>query len=139
MKLGGRKCVRALAALGLGLLMAGCGAVSAISPSTYMDNMSVQNANLSTATIGNYTGDYTLVLPPGVYAMNRHFKVQVGVTAGPVLAITIVEPSSLATNTDFLALIGRIESTNSLNVDGVSGATYSTRALLKAVDVAVPH
>jgi len=122
---------------GLCLAVAACSVVSAISPQTYMDNVSVKSVNLSALPVGTYTGDYTLALPPDVYAVNRHFNVTVAVVSALSVAVTINEPSSLASNSDFQAMIGRITTTRAIPVDGVSGATYSSRAFLKAIEKAV--
>jgi uncharacterized protein with FMN-binding domain len=128
---------RALVVSMLGFIVAGCGTISAIDPAAYLATVSVNDVNLSGVPDGTYTGDYTLVLPPGQYAMNRHFIVQAAVAAGHYAGITIVEPASFTAEPAFLDLIGRITSSNSLLVDAVSGATYSTRAMLKAVEAAV--
>ena len=127
----------ALALAGLCLALAACSAISAISPKAYMDNVSVKSVNLAVLPQRTYTGDYTLALPSDVYAVNRHFNVTVTISAGPTVAVTIKEPASLASNSDFQAMISRITTAQAIPVDGVSGATYSSKAFLKAVEKAV--
>jgi uncharacterized protein with FMN-binding domain len=129
--------IRASAALVLGLILAGCAVVSAIDPGSYLNNAVVKDVSLASVIDGAYAGEYTLALPPGQYAINRHFSVRVTITGHAYAGVTIVEPSALASDSGFLGLIGRITTQNSLLVDGVSGATYSTRAMLKAVEAAV--
>jgi len=122
---------------GLCLAVAACGAVSAISPQAYLDNLSVKSVNLAAVTPNTYTGDYTLALPPDVYAVNRHFNVTVAIASAASIAVTINEPASLASNSDFKAMISRITTAKAIPVDGVSGATYSSKAFLKAIEKAV--
>ena len=132
-----RKGPAALSAVMFLILTAGCTVPSAVTSALYLDNSSVSNVSLAAVPDGTYSGDYTLVLPPGSYAMYRHFVVAVTVTGAAYSAITISEPAALAGSADFLALIDRIKSNNSLLVDGVSGATFSSRSMLKAVEKSV--
>lgn len=132
-----RRAASGLVLAGLCLAAAACSVVSAISPQAYMDNVSVKSINLSALPVGTYSGDYTLALPPDVYAVNRHFNVTVAIVSAASVAVTLNDPTSLASNTDFQAMIGRITASKAIPVDGVSGATYSSRALLKAVEKAV--
>ncbi len=135
-----------LAPVALCLSMTACSVLSAVSPQAYLDNLSVRSVNLAAVAPGTYTGDYTLALPPGMYAKNRHFNVTVTITGAQVVTVTKNEPTSLsavgASATDELnanldAMIGRIEAAKAIPVDDVSGATYSSRAFQKAVEKAV--
>ncbi|HVP17433.1 MAG TPA: FMN-binding protein [Spirochaetia bacterium] len=132
-----KRCLLALAGAALGLAIAGCTAISVFSKADFLKNVPVNNVDLTTVPDGTYEGQYTLVLPPGEYAVNRSFDVLVTTFGHAYTAVSIKEPSSLAANSDFVALENRIVSADSLLVDGVSGATYSSRAMLKAVEAAV--
>lgn len=118
-------------------LLAGCAVTSPVSEERYLQAIAVNEVDLTMLPAGDYTGQYTIVVPPGHYAAFRSFTVQVTVAGGSYGAISIVKPAAMAANGDFAALIGRIQAKNSLLVDGVSGATYSSRAMLKAVEAAV--
>jgi len=132
-----RKGLGALCAVMFLILTAGCTVPSAVSSASYLENSRTNDVSLAAVPDGTYSGDYTFVLPPGSYAMYRHFVVAVTVTGAAYSAITISEPAALAGSADFLGLIDRIKSNNSLLVDGVSGATFSSRSMLKAVEKAV--
>ncbi len=138
--------VGAVVLCGAALALAGCGVVSAMSPQAYLDNLAVKSVNLAAVAPGTYKGDYTLVLPPGVLAKNRHFKVTVVVGPGPAVTVTREEPAHLSAigasatddlNGKFDEMTARIETAGAIPVDGVSGATYSSRAFQKAVENAV--
>ena len=131
--------VRVLA-LGIGALclaLAQCTALSAIDPQTYLKNIVVSDVDLSSVPDNTYEGQYTIAVPPGQYAANRHFDVLVQVKSGAYSAITIKDPAGLDSDAGFVAFKGRICAANSLLVDGVSGASYSSKAMLKAVEAAV--
>ncbi len=119
------------------LVLAGCTALSAIDPSTFLKNIVIKDVSLASLPDNTYEGQYTIPMPPGQYAMNRHFDVLVKVAGGAYDAITIKDPSSLDSDANFVAFKARIISSQSLLVDGVSGATYSSVAMAKAVEAAV--
>jgi uncharacterized protein with FMN-binding domain len=81
-----------------------------------------------------------------VYVKNRHFNVTVTITDTRDVDVTVNEPASLSAmgaeatrelNGNIQAMIVRIETERAIPVDGVSGATYTSLALLKAVEKAV--
>lgn len=123
--------------IALAALLARCSVTSPLSVERYLDIIVVTDVDPTTLPDGCYPGQYTIVVPPGHYAAFRSFSVPVSVRGGAYDAISILRPAAMAANSGFTALIGRIESTNSLLVDGVRGATYSSRAMLKAVEAAV--
>ena len=133
----GKKCLMALAGAALAVAMVACTAISAFSRADFLKNVPVTNVDLTAVPDGQYEGLYTLVLPPGEYAVNRSFDVLVTTAGHRYSTIAIKEPASLAGNSDFVAFEDRIVAADSLLVDGVSGATYSSRAMLKAVEAAV--
>jgi uncharacterized protein with FMN-binding domain len=115
----------------------GCAVVSAIPSATYTQSVTVHDPNLAAVAASTYTGEYTIVTPPGVFAMYRHVKVSVTIDAShKYSAIVITDPSELASKSDYTALLSRIIAAQSLQVDGVSGASYSSTAVRKAVEAA---
>jgi uncharacterized protein with FMN-binding domain len=126
-----------IAAAALSLSIFGCGTISALNSDLYLANVPVHDVDISTLQDGSYSGEYTLALAPGQYAMNRHFLVKATIASGRYAGIAIVEPTTLSNDPGFIGLMGRITSSDSLLVDTVSGATFSTRAMLKAVEAAV--
>ncbi len=137
--------VRALAAAALCLGIASCGVVSAVSTQEYLESVRVRDVDLSALPPGSYTGDYRLALPPDLYARNRHFNVTVTVTPSRDVQVAINEPASLSAvgaeatqemNARFRDMANRIATARAIPVDGVSGATFSSAALLKAVETA---
>jgi uncharacterized protein with FMN-binding domain len=126
----------ALAVAIMGAALAGCSVISAIPSATFTQSVTVKDPDLSAVANNTYSGQYTIVTPPGVYAMNRTIKVSVTVNNHLYSTISISDPSALASNSDFTALAGRIIAKQSLQVDGVSGASYSSTAMRKAIEAA---
>ncbi len=100
------------------LAMASCGAISAMSPEAYLGSVGVESIDLSALPAGTYTGDYTLALPPGMFAKNRHFTVTVTVDGAAAVDVSINAPASLQAlgdeatqelNNNIQGMIGRIE------------------------------
>ena len=125
-----------LALAALATLPVGCGVPSALDASAYLETVSVNDANLAALPDGIYEGEYALAIPPGNIAVYRRVSARVAVSAGAYEGIAIVSPAALADDPRFLGMIDRIVAANSLHVDGVSGATFSSRSLLKAVEAA---
>jgi uncharacterized protein with FMN-binding domain len=70
-------------------------------------------------------------------AANKTVKVKVTVAGGAYQSIEIVEPAELGGNKVFSALAARISESGHLSMDSVSGATITSAAILKAVQLAV--
>ncbi len=68
---------------------------------------------------------------------NRSVAVHVHIADGRYDRIDVSDPDSLKDNETIRRLRGTIIATNRIAVDGVSGATYSGTAFLKAVEDAV--
>jgi uncharacterized protein with FMN-binding domain len=81
--------------------------------------------NLSNVADGVYEGSATILhVAP---------KLQVTVTAGRITAITVVSPIY----GDVSGLTARVIKAQSLDVDGITGATITTKTVLKAVENAL--
>jgi FMN-binding domain. len=141
-----RHVVRSLIGLGICCGIAGCPSPGALNLQGYMSGLGITSVNLGTLSPGSYTGDYVLALPPGTIAMNRHFNVTVTIGSEGEVGVKINKPSPFLApgpqaqkkmSDKFQALIGRITDAKAVPVDVVSGATYSSIALLMAVEKAV--
>lgn len=77
---------------------------------------------------GTYTGEYRIVPPFGAFAVYKRVKVRVEAAGGRVQRITILFPEPLKAG--LTALVDRVIQRQSLNVDSVTGGTWSSRALL---------
>lgn len=84
--------------------------------------------------------DFTKV-PDGIYRGGykgwNKFDVVVTVSAGKVTKITIDEATSSPPTDITMRILDRIIKEQSLEVDAVSGATVTTKGLLRAVEVAL--
>ena len=122
------------------LLLAGCGGLPASQTKAYLDSIPLGDLSALAAAKGNgtYSGTYTLAMPPGAMAMYRTVSVDVTVAGGVVTAITLTTPSQLDTADFAQTIIPQvIGPPQTLEVDGVSGASFSSKAFEKAVENAL--
>jgi uncharacterized protein with FMN-binding domain len=91
--------------------------------------------DLAAVADGTYRGRYRIVPPFGTFAAFRDVSVDVEVQGHAVRTITVVSPQALGQSLS--ALAQRVVDGQSLEVDAVSGGTWSSRALLKAVESAL--
>jgi uncharacterized protein with FMN-binding domain len=120
--------------------LVGCIAAGAMTLDEYLDTVPVENVDTSSAPDGNYSGAYQIAVPAGTYAMYRDVKVDVAIKDGRYSSITIVKPPSFTDDKDFKAMCQQIVDHDTLvGIDVVSGASVSSRALLKAVEDAASH
>lgn len=119
----------------LSLVLPACSAISAIPTDPFLEAIELDDVDLSRARDGSWSGEYTMITPPGTFAMFRHFAVTVDIAGGAYTRIAIHEPGSLRDDARFGALCEEVVSAGSITaVDAVSGASYSSRAFLKAVE-----
>jgi uncharacterized protein with FMN-binding domain len=123
--------VGALLALFCLVLLSSC----AVDKEALARRIDLLDVDLSTVADGTYQTVYTI--SPPVMAANKTVKVKVTVAGGAYQSIEIVEPAQLAGNKVFSALIARIKESGHLPMDAVSGATITSAAILKAVQLAV--
>ena len=129
-----------LLALTLLALMAGCGGLPAAETRAYLDSIPVGNlsALIATKAAGTYSGTYTIAMPAGAVAALRTMNVDVTVDAGhQVTAIALTSPKELDNDYFSSRIGGQVVAQQSLAVDGVSGASYSSKAYLKAIENAL--
>jgi uncharacterized protein with FMN-binding domain len=98
-------------------------------------SIDLQDVDLSTVADGTYEATYTI--KPPVPAANKTVSVRGTVAAHAYQSIDIVKLPKLGDNKTFAALIARIKETRHVSIDAVSGATITSAAVLKAVQIAV--
>lgn len=84
---------------------------------------------------GVYTGEFKVVAPFGTFVANRRFTVSVEVSEGRLRAVEILEPKEMGDA--FPELEARILTEQTTALDGISGATWSKIAYLKATETAL--
>lgn len=93
-------------------------------------NISVSMPNLSNVQDGNYTGEYSI--PP------VHVKVEVSVSHHRITNITILQhDNGLGRAAE--SIVNDVVEEQSLDIDAVSGATVSSKCILKAVENAIEN
>jgi len=131
--------LRAMTAIAAAVLLAACGGgggdggggVTPPPPPATMPDLSAKAS-------GDYQGSYTIALPAGAIAMSRRWEVTVTVDASHAMsAIAVDYPASYPDEGMIDTLKARVLAAQSLDVDAFSGATYSSKAFLKAVEDAL--
>ncbi|MFP4364141.1 MAG: FMN-binding protein [Spirochaetia bacterium] len=97
---------------------------------------SIADPDFARLADGRYYGEYTVDMPFGVIAMNSTVAVNLVITENRLERIEYVIPEGYREEEVFLAMADRVVEAQSIEVDGVSGATVSNTAFFKAVEVA---
>ena len=118
-------------------ILASCSGLVVMTPAAWTDAIPASLAALAGMPDGVYRGSYTIALPAGAFAAFRHVAVDVSVASGSITAIELVEPEIMQSAEFFRELPARIVATQSLDVDAVSGVTFTSKALIKAVQDAL--
>ncbi len=92
-------------------------------------NMSIKEIDLSTVSAGKYRGDFSY----GGFT----YEVEVSIKGHRIDNITILKNRDSIYAKEAETVIDRVLYSQSLNVDAVSGATTTSKALLKAVEGAL--
>jgi uncharacterized protein with FMN-binding domain len=92
-------------------------------------NMSIKEIDLSTVSAGKYRGDFSY----GGFT----YEVEVSIKGHRIDNITILKNIDSIYAKEAETVIDRVLYSQSLNVDAVSGATTTSKALLKAVEGAL--
>ncbi|HAE22790.1 MAG TPA: hypothetical protein DCG47_10770 [Spirochaetaceae bacterium] len=119
------------------IILAGCSGMLVMSPEAWTNAIPASLAALAGKPDGEYRGSYTIALPAGAFAAFRHVEVDVRVASGSITAIELVEPEVMRSAEFFRELPSRIIAEQSLDVDAVSGVTFTSKALIKAVQDAL--
>lgn len=119
------------------LFAAGCSGLGEAERTAYLDSIPATLPDLSVRSDGDYMGSYKIEVPPGDAAAFPMVSVLVTLRGSRITEITISKPKALAGEEDFTAYKTRIIEAQSLDVDGVSGASYSSKAMAKAIEAAL--
>ncbi len=120
-------------------IFSGCSGMVVMTPEAWTDAIPASLEALPGKPDGEYRGSYTIALPAGAFAAFRHVAVDVSVASGSITAIELVEPEIMQSAEFFRELPARIVAAQSLEVDAVSGVTYTSKALIKAVQDALEN
>lgn len=95
-----------------------------------VQNISVSMPDLSNVQDGNYIGEYSIA--------PVHVKVEVSVSNHQITNITILQhDNGLGSTAE--SIINDVVEEQSLGIDAVSGATVSSKCILKAVENAIEN
>lgn len=119
------------------LTLTGCAGLSPAEVDAFLVSIPAEIPDLRAVDDGAYEGAYRIDPPRGETAFLKHVSVRVSVADHDVAAIEITDPRALAGDPDFADYAQRVAAADSLAVDGVSGATYSSKAFAKAVENAL--
>jgi uncharacterized protein with FMN-binding domain len=95
-------------------------------------NLAIADVDFSTVPDGTYTGTYE----GGMYEWRAN-EVRVTVSAGKVVKIEVVSSATQPVPALVDQLYDRVISEQSLKVDTVSGASITSKAFLKSVEIAL--
>jgi uncharacterized protein with FMN-binding domain len=118
-------------ALAMTTALAGC----KVDKAELAQRIDLKNVDLGTVPDGVYESAYTIVVPAA--AANKTVRVRVTVAGGRYERIEILQPPKLGDSQNLKGLIARIEESQALSIDAISGATITSAAVLKAVETAV--
>ena len=95
-----------------------------------VQNISVSMPDLSNVQDGNYIGEYSIT--------PVHVKVEVSVSNHRITNITILQhDNGLGSTAE--SIVNDVVQEQSLDIDAVSGATVSSKCILKAVENAIEN
>jgi uncharacterized protein with FMN-binding domain len=97
----------------------------------------LRNVDLKLVPDGVYEGSYTIQPPPPAMAANKTVQVRVTVAGGKYATIEILNPPRVGESAAIRTLISRVQESQDLSMDAVSGATITSTAVLKAIQNAV--
>lgn len=125
------------AAIGIAAFLAGCASPGVLSGSEYLAAIAVARADVSSLPDGIYKGSSKVAIPLGSIAAYPRAEVEVTVSGGRYSAITVSSPKSIGQNAEFVDFANRMIAAQSPAVDGVSGASFTSKAVQLAVVKAV--
>jgi len=98
-------------------------------------NLPIEAINFSQLKDGTYVGQYD----GGMYQWRKN-EVEVVIESGKVISIRLLNRDDpKAENSDHSILFKRVMQAQSLEVDAISGATLTSNAYLKAVEIALKN
>ena len=131
----------ALATLGaafcLSALLTACPTAGIIAGSNHLSGLVIPDPDISALPDGIYRAKASVAVPLGSVAAFPWAQAEVEIAGGAYASVRMTAPSSLVDDPKFLELAANIVAKNKIGVDTVSGATFSSKAFLKAVAKAV--
>ncbi len=114
-----------------GIILSGC------NDPKILKTIPVSEPNLNSVMDGVYRGTYTLELPSGYFIGNRTAVVDVVISNHRYQKIEIINEMKVVSKTNFRPLLDSIIREQKLNVDAVSGASFTRKAVIKAIEKAL--
>lgn len=112
------------------LMVTGC------NDSKVLEKITAAEVDLSQVTNGVYQGTYTLRLPAGSMVAYPSATVNVTVADHRYQNIAIVSKPMLMSNSSIQVYFKRVIDEQKINIDGISGASYTRKAIQKAIEAA---
>ena len=109
--------------------------LSLMSPGIPKQDYRVRDVELTEIDDGRYEGTFRIVPPLGTFVANRSFTVEVTVASRAIESIRVIEPQRF--HGALTELEARVIEEQSIALDGLSGATWSKLAYLKAAERAL--
>jgi uncharacterized protein with FMN-binding domain len=106
-----------------------------MSPGIPKQDFRVRDVDVTAIDDGRYVGTFRIVPPLGTFVANRRFTVEVIVAGHAIESLRVIEPQRL--QAAWPELQARVVETQSIALDGLSGATWSKLAYLKAAERAL--
>ncbi len=132
-----KSCLTASLPILVALSISACAAPGFITPGDAILNIPRPTGPISPLPDGSYEGTYTVAVPTGIPVMFRAISAKVEYANGELRSVTVEKPMALSSDARFVAMGAAIVAQGALNVDLVSGASFSSVAFLKAVELAV--
>jgi uncharacterized protein with FMN-binding domain len=123
--------------LAIAAFLTGCASPGVFSGSAYLDSIEIAKTDVSALPDGRYAAAASVAVPLGSVAAYPRAEVEVTIAGGAYTAIELRSPGGLSRDPKFLDLEARMIAAQSPAVDGVSGASFTSKALQLAVVKAV--
>jgi len=131
---------KAIVMIALVFGLAGCNSLSPANIKAYLDGIAVTTPDLSAKADGVYPGAYDLAVPLGAIAVYHSYSVEVTIKSRRIDSIAVTKPKDTGADDVYNAVIAGpngIIARQTLNVDALSGASFSSKAVIKAAENAL--
>ena len=124
--------------LGFAACLSGCPAAGIIPESSYRTGVDTTAPSISSLPDGIYTGEARVAVPLGSFAAMPYAEAEVTIVNHAYVAVTMTAPKKFPGGLGrFDDLAARVIAAQGTDVDVVSGATFTSKAFLKAIAKAV--
>jgi uncharacterized protein with FMN-binding domain len=128
---------RAALAMALCASLSGCASPAIFSATTYLGSMEIRSPDVSALADGQYRGSARVAVPLGSIVAYPDAEVEVTMGGGQYMTLKMLRPAALSEDPEFDKLADRIIVAQSPDVEGVSGASFTSLAFRLAVVEAV--